>query len=661
MDVNYNILEGVLILLTCAVVAATVFRRLHLPPVLSYLVVGTVVGPYCLGLIPNKEATRHLAEFGVVFLMFTVGLEFSLAKLVSLKRTVLGLGGLQVALTTLITMGVAMIEGYSVPTALVIGGVVTMSSTAIVVKQLNDQLELNSMHGQNALGILLFQDLAVIVFLILIPSLGSGEDVYIPLLLALIKAAGVIVTIVLAGRWILRPLFHEIALSKSIEVFTLTILLVTLSAGWLTESMGLSMALGAFLAGMMLGETEFRHQIEVEIRPFRDILLGLFFITIGMLINIKALPQIWPHVLILLATMVIGKTVLIAAISRFMGSNLATALRTGLVLAQGGEFGFALLTLALQGNLLKPGVSQIVLSALVFSMAMSPFLIRYNKWISARLVPKASRAREGVIRDSVAATAASLNQHVIICGFGRVGQNIARFLETEGFQFIALDMDPERVQNAQLAGEPVTYGNSVNFYVLEAAGLAHARALIISFDDVPATFKILAQVRAAYPKLPILVRTRDDSHLKELLHEGATEVVPETSEASLMLAFHTLMLMDVSAARALKQVRYIRQNHYNLLHQVFPSHELADLEDAADITRKELYALSLPDNASAIGKTLGDLPLEENNILVTAIRRAGIRRPYPEKQTELKAGDVLVLYGTPPDLECAEKLLLERS
>lgn len=654
-----SILDGVLILLGCVLVAATLFKRLHLPPVLGYLLVGMVVGPYGLGLIMAEiKSTQELAEYGVVFLMFTIGLEFSLPRLVAMKRVVLGLGGLQVLFTTLLIMGLALLAGGRFIGAFVTGGILAMSSTAITMKQLHDQLELNTVYGHNALGVLLFQDIAVIPFLILIPSLsGNSEGIFVPLVWATVKAAGVMLAIFLAGRWVLRPLFREIASTKSLEMFTLAILLVTLGAAWLTERLELSLTLGAFLAGMMLGETEFRHQIEIEIRPFRDLLLGLFFITIGMLINLRGIGSIWPSVLILLSAIVIFKTVLIFCLSRLLGDDSSNAFRTGLVLAQGGEFGFALLAVSQSHSLIRAENEQIILAALVFSLALAPFIIRFNKQICSFFLPKATAMREDVVLSSIEANAKGLKDHVIICGYGRVGQNIARFLENEGYEFIALDMDPEMIESAQLARERVTYGDSTNLNMLKAAGIADAKALAISFHDSPSAFKILHQVHKAYKDLPVLVRTEDDSQLKEFLAAGATEVIPETLEASLMMAFHMLLLLGVPAGRAMRQIKEVRNNRYELLHRAFPSHEWDDLEEAGT-DKKQLTVIPIDENAACVDKSIEELHLSRLNVSITALCRGNIRRPDPPPDTVIRPRDVLVIYGAQNDLEQVERELL---
>jgi monovalent cation:H+ antiporter-2, CPA2 family len=658
---QYSILEGILVLLASAVLVSTLFKRIKLPAVLGYLLVGITVGPYGLGLIPDKEYIYNLADFGVVFLMFTIGLEFSLPKLLSMKRMVLGLGGLQVILTTALTMAIAFIAGAHLANALVVGGVVAMSSTALVSKQLKDQLELTAPQGMNAIGILLFQDLAVIPFLILIPSLAHGDaHILHQLGFALLKAAGVMLVIIVAGRKLLRPLFHIIATTRSLELFTMAVLLITLMAAWITEEIGLSLALGAFLAGMMLGETEFRHQIEIEIRPFRDVLLALFFISVGMLFNVFSIPYMWRGLLILLTTMIVFKFLLIAFLTRMFGASNTTALRTGLILAQGGEFGFALLTLAMDSNLLSYHYNQLVLGALVLSMAISPFIIRYNKQISKFLEPKGIQQNEQEITQNVSHTAEGLEQHIIILGFGRVGQNIAKFLTIEGFQYVALDMDPVRVQQAQLAGERVAYGDSSNIQLLKATNLHKAKALIISFNDTITALSIIEQVRREYHDLPILVRTRDDSELKKLKKAGATEVIPEALEASLMLAFHILVMMGVPVFRAMRHVREMRNNRYSLLNQIFPSQEGEEWDELIGEDKEQLYVVKISPKSYAVGKQLKEIDFSEvPNIVITAIKRNNIRVPEPGPDTEIKQDDAIVLYGVPEDLEKAASILLQ--
>jgi CPA2 family monovalent cation:H+ antiporter-2 len=619
-----------------------------------------VVGPKGLAWVPDNEATRLLAEYGVVFLLFTVGLEFSLPRLIAMRHEVLGLGSAQVAVTTLIAGGAAWALGLAGAAAFVVGGAIAMSSTAIVIKQLTERLELNSRHGSLSVGILLFQDLAVIPFLILIPVLAGGDQdtVVWGLLWALAKGVVVVALMLAAGHWLLRPLFHEIASSRSSELFTLTALLMALAAAWITHLAGLSLALGAFLAGMMLGETEFRHQVEADIRPFRDVLLGLFFITIGMLLDLAALPGILHWTLLLLVVIVFIKLLSVVALARLMGAEPGVAMRTGIVLAQGGEFGLVLLSLALGAQLLATQEAQVILAALIFSMALSPLMIHYNGIIVKRLFAGSyMRQREELLRE-VAQDASDLAGHVIVCGYGRIGQNIARLLDKEGFGHIALDLDPVRVRDARAAGERVFYGDSTHQEMLEAAGLARARALLVSFDDVHAALKILPQVRRLRPDVPILVRTRDDADLERLQRAGATEVVPETLEASLMLASHLLLLLNVPVTRVLREVKEIRDSRYQLLREYFRGQEVETGGPEMEAELERLQVVRLETGAYAVERTLAEMRLGDCGVEATALLRNGIRSDSPVPETRLRAGDTLVLFGTAGGIEAAENRLL---
>jgi len=654
-----SIFNAILILLVASVIVVTMFQRFRLPAVLAYLCVGVVIGPHGLAWIPDSEDTRLLAEFGVVFLLFTVGLEFSLKQMVAMRREVLGLGGAQVGLTTLFVACLGWFLGMTPAAAFVVGGVLALSSTAIVVQLLKERLELSSRHGRLAIGVLLFQDMAVIPFLILIPALaGHGESsIMLDMGLALLKGGLVVVAMLAIGHWLLRPLFHEIASSRSSELFTLTALLFTLAAAWVTHFFGLSLAFGAFLAGMMLGETEFRHQVESDIRPFRDVLLGLFFITIGMLLDLHRLPDIVHWVVLLLLAMIVFKTLLVMVISRFMGISIGVGMRTGLVLAQGGEFGFALLALALGGELLQPEEAQVILASVLISMFLTPALIHYNGRIAKRLCARSyDREREQMV-DGLSASARGLNDHTIICGYGRVGQNIARFLEQENFDYLALDLDPLRVREAREAGERVNYGDSAHHKILEAAGLMRAKVLVISFENLYATLKVLAQVRQLRPDMPVLVRTADDANLDRLQQAGATEVIPETLEASLMLSSHLLVLLGVSVRQILHRVADVRSHRYQMLRGFFHGQD-AGLRDESDAYRERLHTVILPASAHAVGRKLGDYKLDELGVTVNALRRHGVRGEEPSGDMVLQVDDTLILFGEPDVLVQAEQRLL---
>jgi CPA2 family monovalent cation:H+ antiporter-2 len=653
------ILQDVVVLLAVAVLTVVAFRRLNLPPILAYLMVGVFVGPHGLDWLGNGDETRLLAEMGIVFLLFSVGLEFSLPQLMSMKREVMGVGGAQVLLTAAAAAAVAWLVGVPAKGAAIIGGVIAMSSTAVVIKQLREQLELNSRHGRLSVGILLFQDLAVIPFLIVIPALAGGADhsITLEVLISLVKGAVVLMVMLAIGHWALRPLFQGIISLHSAELFTLTVLLFSLSAAWITHLFGLSLMLGAFLAGMMLGETAFRHQVEADIRPFRDVLLGLFFITVGMLLDIHTLPQIIHWVLLIVVAMILFKTLSIMALGVKTGAEKGVALRTGIVLSQGGEFGFALIALALKDNLLTPLPAQIILAAIIISMALSPVLIRYNGWFAKRWLATSYGGGRQEALHQIESSAQDLDQHILICGYGRIGQNVSRFVERAGFNYIALDLDPIRVQEANAAGQHAYYGDSTHLDLLIAAGLPRARVLVISFADTPAAFKILEQVRKVRPELPILVRTADDGELERLQAAGATEVIPEILEATLMLVFHLLYLLDIPVNRIMRQIQAVRSDRYRILRQVFHGQESFDVEEP-DALREGLRTVTLVAGANAVGKQLQELKLDDFDVTVTAVRREGTRGLHPKLDTKLHEGDVVVLYGTPEAIERAESALL---
>ncbi|MCG7917378.1 MAG: monovalent cation:proton antiporter-2 (CPA2) family protein [Candidatus Thiodiazotropha taylori] len=656
---NIHTLQIILLLLAVSVLTVTLFRRMHLPPILGYLIVGILVGPFGGGLIASNEDTRFLAEFGVVFLLFTIGLEFSLPQMMAMKGAVFGLGGTQVLLTGIIAALIAWLFGLESSAALITGAVLALSSTAIVTKQLSEQVELNTDHGRLGISILLFQDLAVIPMLVIIPLLSAGgsDGLLMPLVWALVKATAVFAVIMAFGHWILRPLFHEIARARSAELFTMTVLLVSLAAAWLTHEAGLSLALGAFLAGMMLGETEYRHQIEADIRPFQDVLLGLFFITVGMRVDLSSLLPILHWVTLAAIVLIAFKAGIIFLIGYLSKRPIEASFRSGLLLAQGGEFGFVLLDLSLESSLLPSGTSQILFAAIIISMVISPFLIRYNGRLAQLFCSLRSSTVNQRPLDELVHEAEHLQQHVIICGYGRIGQNLGRLLQNEGFPYVALDLDPTVVQEAHEAGEPVHFGDASRQEIIQAAGIDRAAVVVITFEEHTTALKILHHLKSNYPDIQVLVRTRDDTHMETLELAGATEVMPEAVEASLMMGGQLLLLLKVPGSRILKIMREIRENHYKLLRDFYHGQEALDIEHDEGF-QERLHTVTLPERAFAVGHTIEDLHLWDWEVSVTAVRRGGIRGEAPGPETRLKEGDVLVLAGTPHHLEHAEGLLL---
>ncbi|AKM31017.1 potassium transporter [Pandoraea faecigallinarum] len=655
-------LELTLVLLFAACVGVVLFRMLHLPPMLGYLSVGIVIGPHALGLASDSQRVQYLAEFGVVFLMFSIGIEFSLPKLKSMRRVVLGLGVSQVLGTLLVAVGlgalVNLFWSFSWQASVALGGALAMSSTAIVTKMLAERLELETEHGRNIMGVLLFQDLAVVPLLIVISALGgNSKALVLALSLAALKITGALALLLWLGQKLVGRWFHIVAARRSQELFMLNLLLLTLGLAYLTEHLGLSMALGAFIAGMLIAETPFRHQVEDDIKPFRDVLLGLFFITTGMLLNPGIVLKQPLLVLLFFVGPLIVKFTLIAGLARLFGSPPGTAIRTGLGLAQAGEFGFVLLNLVIDRNLLDPSLSQAVLAGMLLSMLCAPFLIINADRIALRFVAN-EWMMQSLQMTKIATQSIKTSGHVIICGYGRCGQNLARMLEQEGIGYVALDLDPDRVMEAASSGETVVFGDAARREALIAAGIHRAAGIVVTYDSTPAALKVLAQVQALEPTLPVVVRTVDDTHIDDLIAAGATEVVPEIVEGSLMLASHALVLMGVPMRRVLRRVAQARNERYSLLRGYF--HGLDDEDEGGEREQVRLQSVPLTLNADAIGRTLGELRLDKLGVTVTAIRRHGIRGVEPVAETRLMAEDIVVLRGLPDKLVEAEVRLLGR-
>jgi len=656
---NEHTLYIVTLLLALSVVSIVILKRFRLPAILGYLFVGIAVGPHSLGLVESDQSVLLLAEIGVVFLLFSIGLEFSLAQLISMRHGVLGLGTAQVFLTTLIGILVAHFMGISWEGSVVVGGAIALSSTAIVAKQLVEQLEMNSRHGRLAMGALLFQDLAVVPFLVVIPILaGHGDNsVSTELSFALAKAIAAFTIMSALGRWVLRPVFHTVAAAHSSELFTLTVLLIALTAGAITHLLGLSPAMGAFLAGIMLGETEYRHQIETDIRPFRDVLMALFFITIGIQLDVLMLPLVWLNALILLFVLVIGKGLLVALIAMIMGNPNGVAIRTGLVLAQGGEFGFAILALALSSHLISPLDSQAILAAIIVSMIIAPILIRENGAIAKRLSARSYMGERQARARSIFGASRELRDHVIVVGFGRIGQNLVNFIREEGFEYVALDLDPILVREAHDAGERVYYGDATHVSMLRAAGIMRARALVLTSSDPLTAERIIHTARSRNKDVPILVRTEDDLYLEDLEGAGASRVVPESIESSMMLATHLMELLDVPADEILYLIEKARSDHYHRLRGYFHGNEAESVEEMS-LDSHRLHTVVLPPECPSIGKTIEQLALDHHGARIISIRRGDIRGEDPEPDTALMQGDSLVLEGTAESLQKAEEILL---
>ena len=644
-------LNDILLLLILSVVSVAVFRRVDVPAVLGYLVVGLLAGNRAFGLIPDSHAIEQIAEIGVVFLLFAIGLEVSIPRLIAMRNIVFGIGLIQVVISTLSTIVIGMMFGLSWQSAFAVGGALAMSSTAVVTKLLSEQYELHQPHGNISLGVLLFQDLAVVPFLVLIPILALPEEgsLLVPIGLALAKGAFAFALIFYAGQYLLRPAVRHVAATHSSELFTLFILATALLAAWLTWQLGLSLAMGAFLAGIMLAETEYQHHIENEIRPFRDVLMGLFFITVGTQFDWHIILTEPLEVAVLTLGLIFGKGLAITLITRLAGYSRSIAIRAGILLGQGSEFGFALLAVAITGGLLALDASQPIIAAIILSMAISPLLIRHNAAFARRLAP-ADADLPNPVETALETACRDLQGHVLLCGFGRTGQNLAQFLRREGFQFVAMEVETDIVNEAREAGEPVFAVDSSDARVLRLAGIERASVVVISFTEVKPAERICSLVRKLRPGISLIIRTRDDRHLERLLDCGADEVIPDTVESSIMLARHTLAALGESPAEIEELLEQARAGHYARIRAFFRSARDVEL-DKPD--RLHLHSIEMLATYHAVGRRIDSMD-KLQRVRIIGMRRHGISSEDPPGEVELKAGDVLVIEGHPDDIQAAE-------
>ena len=639
----YSSLELIILLLFCSVGLVALLRNAKLPPMIAYFLVGLILGPSGFSVLTDSESNRHLVEFGIVFLMFTIGLEFSLPTLNSMRKILFGVGLTQVGITLLISTMLAMFVGLSFVDGFVVGAAVTMSSTAIVSKILMERLDLNTRHGKLSIGILLFQDLAVIPILILISTLSNPNfDLFQSFSNVLLKATALFVIVFWVGKPILNWWFGIIARQKSSELFVLNVLMVTLIFAYVTDFFGLSFALGAFVAGMLISETHYRFQVESDIAPFRDILLGLFFITIGMMLNLSLLFSNIFLILCFLIILILFKSLLIAGLIKIFGYETGVGIRTGVILAHAGEFSFVILALAQQEKILNDYVSQLVLAVALLSMLIAPFIIQFNGRIARKLSKSYLKNSQENI-NNIKELSQKFNDHVILCGFGRSGQYLSRFLAEENIPYIAVDIDMSRVNDAAIAGESVVYGDASRLEVLKAAGIDSAKGLIVTYADDRASEKVLTVVRSYNKDIPVIVRTMDESGIEKIRAAGANEVVPEVLEGSLMLASHALVIFDVPLSRVIKKIREFRESKYKIFKGYFKgvSDETDDL-----INHHQLHSIEIKSKSFFNGKLLSDISFEEYGVTIHHIRRPNMLEDIePRDDLRLNTGDVVVVLG----------------
>ena len=643
--------NDILMLLALSIVSVMLFRLVNIPGVLGYLLVGLLAGDHAFGWLHHSHALEQIAEIGLVFLLFTIGLEVSIPRLIAMRHIVFGIGVAQVVFSTLSTIAVGLYFGLSWQASFAVGGAMAVSSTAIVTKLLTQQYELHLPHGNISLGVLLLQDLAVVPFLVLIPILAApaGSSLLVPMSLALVKGVFAFAVIYYGGQYLIRPAMRIVASTYSKELFTMFVLLVALLAAWLTYKLGLSLAMGAFLAGMMLAETEFQHHIENEIRPFRDVLLGLFFIIVGAEFDWRIFLNETFEVTVMTVGLIAGKGIAVVLISRWAGYSRGIAIRAGILLGQGSEFGFALLAVAIISGLISLELSQPIIASIILSMAISPMLIRYNEAIARRLAPEYAASLDGQDM-SIGEACKNLSNHVVLCGFGRTGQTLAHFLKRRDIPFVAVETSSKIVTDAREAGMSVYLGDAAKGDTLRLTGVSSALALVVTFAETKPAQRIARLASEISPNVPTIIRARDDLHLEQLLESGADEVIPDTVESSMMLARHTLTAVGENRESITDLFEEARQDNYATIRAYFHKSESGGAELAG---KHYLRSIEILDSYYAGGRSIGSLGRLQK-VRVVGLRRDESTIENPAADTELRAKDVLIIEGRPDDLQAAE-------
>jgi CPA2 family monovalent cation:H+ antiporter-2 len=652
---DYGFLN-IIALMLIAVCSVAAFKRINLPPILAYLFAGILAGPQLLALFSHPQEMHLLAEVGIVFLLFSLGLEFSLPKLLAMRSLVFGVGLGQMLLTTMVFTAIPWFLGVSLSASVIIGGAMALSSTAIVIKQATELGILNNRRTQLAISILLFQDLAVVPFLIAIPLLAQSGEVSIGLALgaALLKGIFVIALLMSIGKWVLPWVFREVARTRTDELFVLTTILIALLAGGLTYYFGLSMALGAFLAGMMLGESQYKYQLEADIRPFRDILMGLFFVTVGMQLDLAVL---WGNLFTItfgVLILMVVKVGLVRLAANVVKTEPLDAWSAGIKLCQIGEFSFVIAALATSHEVLTNEQSSLIVSMGVISMALTPWLITHSVNIAKRLV----RTPEVGTSASNLPSSQPLTKHVVICGFGRVGQSVARMLKMEGIHFVAIDIDPVRAHESRNAGEPVLFGDASQKDILINANVQDATLVLVTFDESEKAKQVISRTHQISDTIDVMVRTKRDYQLESLYSAGANQVVPELQEGSLMLISQVLHYAGVPMSRILKRVRAERKGRYDHLHGFYPG-ETTEISYGTEDKLEFIHAIVLTEHASCVGKRIKDIDFAKMRVSVKGLRRNGTELADPDHEAELQPHDVLVIAGKPRRVERAERKLLD--
>jgi len=643
------LLTDIVIILGLSIVVIFIFHRIRVPAIVGFFLTGILAGPHGLGLVKAMHEVEFLAEVGVVLLLFTIGIEFSLKNLLKIKKSALMGGSLQVLLTILATFAIARQIGLPFGESVFIGFLISLSSTAIVLKLIQERAEVDSPHGRTALAILIFQDISIVPMILVTPLLaGAAGNLGESFLILVAKGIGIILLVMVSAKWIVPQVLYQIARTRSRELFLLSVVVICLAVAWLTSSAGLSLALGAFLAGLIISESEYSYQAFGNILPLRDIFTSFFFVSIGMLLNVDFLFD-QPGLILLIALGVLSlKTIMAGFVTVLLGYPLRTTFLVGLALSQVGEFSFILSKTGVKHGLLTGNIYQLFLNVSVLTMAATPFIIA----LAPRLIdfvlqlPLPGRLKSGLFPEP-RIKAESKKDHLIIVGFGVNGRNLARATRMTGIPYVIIDLNPETVRSEQAKDEPIYYGDATQEAVLQHADIKDAMIVVVAIDDPAATRRITEIARRLNPKAHMIIRTRYLQEMKPLYELGASEVIPEEFETSVEIFTRVLAKYLIRRDEIERLVAELRSDGYEMLRSL-PKEPASLCDLKLQLPDIEISALQVGKRAPLVGKSLAQIDLRNKySVTILAIRRDTKIFSNPSGDMQLCAKDMLFLLGSP--------------
>ncbi len=658
-----DFLESLEITFIASAVVVFLLHKLKVPSLVGFLLAGVIIGPFGTGIIKDTHAVEILAEIGVILLLFTIGIELSIAKLLRMRRAVVVGGSLQMIFTIALSTAVGSFAFGKSGDALFFGFLVALSSTAIVMKVLAEKGETDSPHGRVMIGILIFQDLCIVPLMLLTPALAGEGIPAMDIALKMGKAALIVIVVLAGARWIVPALIHQVVHTKSRELFITTIIVLCMGIALLTSRFGLSLALGAFLAGLIISESDYSHQAMSDILPFKDSFIGLFFVSVGMLMNLGFMIDNWLNIIAAVTSIFLLKVVTGIAASLFIGTPLRTSVHAGLGLAQVGEFSFVLAATGRASGLLTDDYYQLFLSAAVITMMATPFVLNIasplSAWITAqRLLKKLEVRRRGKEAEGFPR---KKQGHVIIIGFGLNGRNLARVLKETGIPYAVLEMNSDTVREMKKKGEPIYYGDGTSKEILHKLGIERAKLLVIAISDPASTRRMVAIARHENPGLGIIVRTRYTAEIDDLKSLGASEIIPEEFETSIEIFSRVLHKYQFPGNVIQDMIDRVRSGSYSALRSVeLPKHRLFGETDL--IPELEIEGFRIPSSSLLAGRSIGELQIrKKTGATVVAVRRGSEVLANPDPGFHFREDDIILYTGNRSSMRAAAAFFQEPS